>query len=342
MQITTANLKFFFTTQETIFWQAYKTAPTWYNRITTTYPVRTEQWVSGWLGMMQKAREWDGPRIVNTPAPQTYLVPIRNYELTWAIDKFKLEDDQFGIYSAQFAYQAMQLAKWPDYQIRDLLFGLGAYTGGAQVGVDGVTNWNTAHPVNPYDASYGTYSNDYRGGGFTVDGTLVGGALTPNGFNTLYSQMSMFKADNGEALGLVPDLVVCSPLLRAQAMTILNAQFIASATIGSIGTGAVGTNNAPLVGATDNPLKGAADVLVVPDFMTNGDTQASWILCQTNNVPIKPFSWLLRKAPVVTPRIAPDDPIVFDAHQFVYGAEMRGAPAWALPWLACISGPVGT
>lgn len=338
MQISTANLKFFFTAQETRFWQAYKAATTWYSQIATVYPVSTEQWVSGWIGMMQKARVWDGPRIVTTPAPQTYLVPIQPFELTWAIDKFKLEDDQFGIYNAEFEYQAIQLAKWPDYQLRDLIFDLGFWTGGYQNGVDGISNWNTAHPVNPYDASYGTYSNDFRGT-FTVDGTVVGGGLTVNGFNSLWSTMSMFKADNGEALGIVPDLVVASPLLRAQGMTILNAQYIATTTIGGLGTGAVGTGNAPLVGATENPLKGAADILIVPDFLTNEETQNSWLLCQAKRGPFKPFSWLLRKAPVVTPRISPDDPAVFDAHQFIYGAEMRGAPAWSLPFLACISGP---
>lgn len=341
-QISTANLPFFFTALETRFWQAYKVTERWSDQIATTYSVGTEQWVSGWIGMLNKMRVWDGPRIVNTPAPQTYLVPIQPFELTWAIDRFKLDDDQHGIYQAEFEYQALQAKKWPDYQLRDLIFNLGAWTGNAQIGTDGVTNWNTAHPVNPYDASYGTYSNDFRNGGFTVDGELIGGALTPNGFNSLWSQMSMRKSDNGEALGIVPDLVVCSPVLRAAAMTILNAQFIASASIGGIGTGAIGTSNAPLVGATDNPFKGAADMLVVADFMTNAATQNSWMLMQTKNMPVKPLSWLLRMAPEMTPRVAPSDPSVFDLHQYLYGVTARGAPAWSLPFLSSISGPVGT
>ncbi len=100
MQLTTANLKYFFTALETRFWQAYKAAPTWHQQIATEYPVGTEQWVSGWIGMLNKMRVWDGPRIVNTPAPQTYLVPIQPFELTWGIDKFKIEDDTHGIYAS--------------------------------------------------------------------------------------------------------------------------------------------------------------------------------------------------------------------------------------------------
>lgn len=338
MQLSTANLKFFFAGLETRFWQAYKVAPTWHQQLASIYPVGTEQWVSGWIGMLNKMREWTGPRIVREPAPQTYLVPIQNFELTWGIDKFKLEDDQHGIYTAEFEHHGTQNAKWPDYQIRDLIFNTGSQTGARQIGTDGLTNWNTAHPVNPYDAGFGTYSNDYRGG-FDVDGVTVGGALSVNGFNSVWADMAIRKSDNGEALGLVPDLLVVSPINKMSAATILNSQFIAAPQLGSLGTGAVGTANGPMVGATENPLKGWTDTLVVPDFSITAAISQMWLMLQSKNMPVKPFSWLLRKAPVLVPRTDPTDPVVFDVHQFVYGSEARGAPAWALPFLGSISGP---
>lgn len=338
MQLTTSNLRYFFTGLEQRFWMAYKTAPTWYQDVTTTYPVGTEQWVSGWLGMLAKVREWTGPRIVREPAPQTYLVPIQNFELTWGIDKFKMQDDQHGIYTAEFAFHGMQNAKWPDYQVRDLIFNQGSQTGSRQTGTDGVTNWNTAHPVNPYDAGFGTYCNDYRGG-VTIGGQTVGGALSVPGFNTVWADMAIRKSDNGEALGLVPDLIVVSPLLKMAAATILNSQFIAAPQYGSVGSGAVGTANGPFVGAAENPIKGWTDTLVVPDFSSTSAIQQMWLMLQTKNMPVRPFSWLLRQAPIVTPRVDPSDPVVFDSHQYLYGSEMRGAPAWSLPFLGSISGP---
>lgn len=338
MQLTAANLSFFFTAMETRFWQAYKATQPWSSQIATTYPVGTEQWVSGWTGMLEKMREWVGPRIVRTPAPQTYLVPMQIFELTWGIDKFKLKWDQHGIYGSHFQHHGTQNAKWPDYQLRDLIFGLGSQIGPRQLGVDGLTHWNTAHPVDVYDAGKGTYSNDFRGGGIVVDGVNVGGAVSVNGFNTLYNEMGNRKSESGEALGINPDLVVSSTFNRASFAVILNSQFIAPAQIGSLGTGPVGTANAPFVGAMNNPLVGWCDTLIAPDFGITAATKPLWLMLQTKGTPVQPFSWLVNQAPILTPRTNPDDPVVFDTKQFVYGSEAVGAPAWALPFLSSISG----
>ena len=77
MLITPQNLNIFFTAVETRFWTAYTAAPLVYQKLATTYPVATEQWVSGWIGMLDKLREWQGSRVVHTPAPQTSFAPVR-------------------------------------------------------------------------------------------------------------------------------------------------------------------------------------------------------------------------------------------------------------------------
>ncbi len=338
MILSTSNLNLFFTAMETRFWQAYKVAAPWSTQLATPFPVGTEQWVSGWTGMLEKMREWVGPRIVRTPAPQTYMVPMQVFELTWGIDKFKLKWDQHGIYGSHFAHHGTQNAKWPDYQLRDLIFGLGSQGGSRQLGTDGLSHWNTAHLVDVYDAGKGTYCNDFRGG-VTVDGVNVGGALSPNAFKTLFANMSTRKSDNGEALGLVPDLVVGSSMLKGEMDVVLKNQFIAPSQYGGIGTGPVGTANGPFVGAMNNPTMGWADSLIVPDFAITAATQSQWLLLQTKGMPMLPFSWLLNQAPTLTPRTDPADPVVFDTRQFVYGSEAVGAPAWSLPFLSSISGP---
>ena len=68
MLITPANLNIFFTALETRFWTSVGTTPVYYDRLTTTFPVGTEVWLSGWLDMIDKVREWVGPRITHTPA----------------------------------------------------------------------------------------------------------------------------------------------------------------------------------------------------------------------------------------------------------------------------------
>lgn len=326
MLITPTNLSFFFTGLETRFWTAYDVAPTFYDKVATTYPVGTEQWVSGWMGMLQKMREWKGSRVVNTPAPQTYLVPMQVFEQTNSIDQFKLEDDTFGVYYPIVTDMGMQSRKWPDYQLRDLLQNTGSQTGPRQNGLDGLTHWNTAHPVNFYDASFGTYCNDFRGGGVSINGVLTGGALGINSFSTLWQEMSARKSESGEPIGLMPDLSQFPSQLKLTADTILQAQFMGQPTVGNL------VSN---VGATENMLKGWTDRLITAELNANPTT---WFMLVTNR-PVKPYSWLLRQAPNFVYRNQPQDPVVFDTHTFLYGSMSRGAPAWGFAWLSSISSP---
>jgi phage major head subunit gpT-like protein len=325
MLITPANLSFFFTNVETRFWQAYSTAPTFIDKIATTYPVTSEKWVSGWMGMLDKMRMWKGSRVTRSPAPQTYMVEIQPFELTESIDQFRLEDDTYGIYFPMIAMMGENIKKWPDYALRDLLQNTGDYTGLAQKGIDGLNHWSTVHPVDPYDDSKGTYSNDFRGG-MSVDGITVGGTLGVNSFATLWSEIASRKSENGESLGLLPGLTLAPTQLKLTLDTILQAQFFAPPTLGNLASN---------VGSTENVMKGWTDRLIWPDLSADPTT---WMML-VNDKPVKPFSWLQRQAPNFVYRINPQDPVVFDTHTYLYGSMSRGAPAWGFPWLSAISGP---
>ncbi len=324
-----ANLQFFFTALHSTWGMAYGAAPTMYDKICSTYPVGTEQWVSGWIGMYDKVREWKGSRVVGQPAPQTYLVQIQNFEQTKSIDKFKLQDDSVGapgIYAQHVTNMAIQAKKWPDYQVRDLLQALGSQgSTQRQLGIDGLSHFNTVHPVDFYDSTKGTYCNDFRGG-FSVGGITVGGTLDNQAYSTLWNEFASRKSESGEALGLIPDTTLIPPQLSYTAKTILGAEFFAPATLG---------NFSSQVGAADNMLKGSTDLLMWPDLAGVVD---DWYMLMLKG-PVKPFSWLLRQAPDFTYRINEQDPSVFDTHTYLYGSVSRGAPAWAFPWLSAVSGP---
>lgn len=338
MELTAANLNLFFTSTQVLFGQIYKATPVWYEDLCTTYPATSSEWADAWTGMSEKVREWVGPRVVHTPAPQTYRVRIQKFELTWGIGREQFEDDHLGVFNTRTRTHAIQLAKWPDIQVRDLIFNRGSQTGVRQLGTDGYTHWNTAHPVDIYDASKGTFCNDYRGG-VTINGEFVGGSLNTNSFNAVWNDMSLRKSESGEAWGIEPDLLCCSSSLKATAALILNTQFIATPQVGYQGTGLPGTPNAPMVGASENVLKGWTDTRIIKDFGVTSSTRLQWLMLQAMGMPVKPFSWLLRKAPIVVPRTREDDPVVFDQDEFQFGSRMRGAPAFALPVLSSISGP---
>lgn len=335
MLITPANLNVFFTALDTRFWTAYSNAPTWMEQVTTTYPTGTEQWLMGWIGMLDKLRVWNGPRQTRTPAPQTYTSTVLNWELTEQIDKFKLEDDTYGIYDPTIAFMGYESKKWPDYNIRDLVEGslvTNEYSGTiAQTGPDGVSFWNAAHPVDYYDPSKGTYVNDYGSAGTVINGITVGGAFATNAWATVWSDTAARKNESGERIGVQPNMTMVPLQMKFAASTILQSQFFAPPQLQNLGSGSGA--NAPFVGAMDNPMRGATDLLVNYDL----SSVTAWYILATNK-PIKPFGWVLRKAPVLIPRVSPEDPVVFDTHQFLYGVEARGVAVWSFPWLASRSG----
>lgn len=326
MDITPANLSIFFTALETRWSTAFETTETWSEKVASTYPVNTERWTTGWRDPTGPMTEWTGERNVEAVGLETYTVVIQNFQKTLGVDQFKLADDTHGIYFNLAQDFAVETKKWPDYQLRDLILGLNSQSSTArQLGIDGISHWNTAHPVDFFDASKGNYSNDFRGG-MSVGGVTVGGALGVNPFNTLWQEFANRKKPNGQAMGLEPDLTMVPSQLKATAVTLLQSQFFAPATMGNL-TGQVGS--------LDNPLKGWTDLFINKDLQS---TSTLWWMLVTK-YGIKPFSWLLRQSPDFVARIRPDDPAVFDLHTYLFGSMSRGAPAWSFPWLSAISGP---
>jgi phage major head subunit gpT-like protein len=323
--VSPANLSFFFTTLNTMYWQAFGVAPPWWMKVAQLYPMTTEQLGFGWMGMLDQMRPWTGSRVVRQPAPETYFVRHRPFELTLSIDQFKLADDLWGIYFPTVQFMGRNAAKWPDYQLRNLIRGLAPWTGGAQIGLDGLTHWNTAHPIDVYDATKGTYINDFTGAP-AVNGINTGGALGPNAYATLWQEFVSRKSQSGEALGLVPNLTMLPPQLHLTALTLLTAAFFSPSSLG---------NFAGNVGATENVLRGSTDMMMVPEFAADPST---WYMLDTTG-PVKPFSWCLRAAPDFVYRNQPQDPVVFDQHTYLFGSKAQGVSAWGHAFLSARSAP---
>lgn len=332
-----ANFQIFFTQIKTGYELAYQATPLWNLSLALEVPITNEQVVNGWLGMMPRAREWIGKRIVHTPQPETFLVKVKNFELTWGEDRFKLDDDKlnFNLYAPWVRQHGMMDAKEADYSLRDLIFNTGSWSG--VLGTDGLAIWSAVHPVDVYDSSAGTYCNDFRGG-VSVDGRTVGGALTHSSFKSVYDVASVRKMQNGEAGMTTPNVMLASTLLRGEAELVLKNQFAAPAAFGGMGTGVVGSGNAPFVGAVNNPTMGWVDLTLIEDWAKTSAYGLMWVLAKTNG-PVKPFTLFRRQAAVTVPRVAETDPSVFDSHLYQFGSYQRLAVAPGLPFLSSISGP---
>lgn len=340
MLLTPANLNIFFTATDQRYNQAYQQAESWAQMISTAYPNSTEQWLQGWLGQFDKLREWIGPRTVHVPAPSTYIATVKIFEYTIGIDKFKLQFDQYGIYSDFATRIGYRARKWPDYNLRDLIEASGDYTAAAlQLGTDGVNHWSAVHPVDVWDAGKGTYVNDYGAAGTSINGITVGGTFSTNAWATMYTDHSSRRDESGEKMSILADQTMVPLQLHWEAKTVIQQGFFSPAQIGTLGGGLAPTAgvatpaNTAMVGALDNPFKGSTDLMMNPDLAS---VAAFYLL--TTKGPVKPFGFVQNQAPVIIPRSSPTDPAMFDNRTMLWGVEAVGVAVWAPPFLSSRSG----
>jgi phage major head subunit gpT-like protein len=336
--ITPANWLPLITIANTTIRNAWSSIPLVYPQFTTTVPMGEKTvFEDAWMGRMPKMRLWSGPRVYNEPAAQTYTVVPQPFELSYTIDRFKYDDDGFGVFYPMLLDFALQTKRWPDFQMRDLLEASGAWGSTAsQKGLDGLSNWNTAHQTNIYALAAGTlaagtaYCNDFTSGGVSINGVTVGGALSQTAVLTLIEYMSTIRAEDGERMGVRATHLMHPSTLRAEVEYVLK-NMLAAASVGYTTWGAAQTQ----VGSSDNV---AARMGVEPIENANLASFTKYYLMD-NSKSVKPVRWIEREAVRQTPRVAENDPIVIDSHQYAWTGWGRGAPAWSPAWLMFRSGP---
>jgi phage major head subunit gpT-like protein len=333
--INPAQLNIFMTNASTLIGSVYgmSAADSVYKRITSEYPFgEALTLLLGWTGKLVKPRTWEGPRVVTEPAPETYAVNCMPYEHTVAIDRFRLMDcgGNFGIYYRTLQDQIEELNRMPDYWTRDLIEGLGSYastsgTGNRQLGYDGLTHWNSAHPVDVYNAALGTYCNDFGTAGVVLNGITVGGLFSPTAFATLCEYTPTIKGQDNEPLNIRIDTLMHPPQLRTEVELVLKSTFFAPPAWGTI-TGQVG--------AADNVFKRFGVEPLENTFLTSA---TGWYgLCTKKSY--MPFMWGPREPASITPMVAPNTPNNFANHQLLWGGEGRAAAFWGYEFLSFRSG----
>ena len=336
--ITAQQYAAFITTVDTTIGQIYTQMDpaSTYKEWSTTYPMSGAILNFGWTGMMPKARPWFGSRVVHEPSPQTYQVEPIPYELTYGMERFTFDDSAVNttsIFWRELPDMARQWRRQPEYELRDLLEGTGIQSGFRQNGLDGLTAFNTAHPIDIYNPGFngggnalfssGTYCNDFTGGGVSINGTTIGGALGIVQFSSLLQYMQSIPAEDGEVLGIIPDTMLIPSTLQVEAQFILNATFMAAPTWGAF---------SPLtgqVGSADNQLAKMGVRPLVNRWLRN---TKRWYLMDTSHS-MKPLLWVVRDAARTVPRMNENDPVVFDTHRYLWGGWDRVAPAWNYSWL---------
>lgn len=114
----------------------------------------------GWMKDIPGIREWLGPRVIHNLETADYTIRNKDWELSFGVDRNKIEDDTYGIYSPLFTEMGRQTAEHPNRLVFDLLpagFSTPCY--------DGQYFFDTDHPVTQADGSVASVSNVQAGGG---------------------------------------------------------------------------------------------------------------------------------------------------------------------------------
>lgn len=293
MLVNAGSLRAMFVGLSTEFNNALRAVPTEYADTAMVVQSTGKGMDYAWLTRFPKMRKWLGDKSIKHLKLGTYYVANEDWETTIEVLRNDIEDDQLGIYSAQ-AQMAGQSAGDLFGDILTTLK-LNAWTA---TGMDGVAFYSASHVLTNGEGVSTTYSN-------TSNVALSAATLTAvtNSYGAARAAIMGFKDEEGQPLGLVPDLLEVPPALEATARIIATAQKLA--------------DDSP------NPFVGTCRVVVNPRLTSS----TAWMLHVSTKV-VKPFVIQNRKAPVFVSQTGMDADDVFNRGAFKFGAEARAAGAY--------------
>ena len=98
MDITPSNIRALWTTFSAVFQEGYAGSPTFYDKIATVVPSSSKSNTYGWMSRLPQMREWLGDRVIQNVASYGYQITNKTFELTVAIPREDVEDDNLGVY----------------------------------------------------------------------------------------------------------------------------------------------------------------------------------------------------------------------------------------------------
>lgn len=283
---------------KTLFNNAFTAAPSQWQETAMLVPSTTSQNQYGWLSMFPKMRKWVGEKFIKNLAASKYAVVNDDWEATVAVSRNDVEDDNLGIYGPQAQMAGFSARQLPDEIVADLKNG--AFTATVY---DNQYFYDTDHPVNGVSVSN-------KNTAALSNATL---AAAQASYGAARTAIMAFQDEEGRPLALIPDTLEVPGALADTARMLLE--------------------NDKLADNTPNPYKGTAKLLVNPRLTST----TAWFLHVTS-MPVKPFIYQERKAPVFVSQTSEENDDVFNRAIFKYGAEARAAGGYGL-WQLSFGSP---
>lgn len=287
MLVNKATIAAVFTSLKTTFHNAFDAAPSQWQQTAMLVPSGTSQNDYTWLSLFPKMRKWIGDKVAKAFEAFKYTIVNDDWEATVVVDRNDIEDDTLGIYAPQAQMAGYSAKQLPDEIVSDL-----KNNAFASKCYDGQYFYDTDHPVGEAKTSTSNKGTAaLSGASLTVAAASYGAAR---------SAIMSYTDDEGRPLALVPDTLEVPPALETQAKIICEMDKF--------------SDDKP------NPYKGTAKVVVNPRLTSS----TAWFLHCTS-MPVKPFIYQERKAPVFVEQINEQADDVFNRKKFKFGAEARAA-----------------
>lgn len=310
MIITPSSLDSTFVGFNTSFQQGFNAVQPMASMLATSVPSSGESNVYAWLGKLLRMRKWIGPRQLQNISARSYTLANELFEMSLAVPRAKIADDQLGTFGPLFQEMGQQTALWMD----DLLVkALQLGNTSSALGWDGKNFFATDHPIDLDGRTSGSNAN-----------ILTAAALNETTVDAARVALANFKGEDGRPLGTKLTHILVPPALELAARKVVQAEYLAS-------------------GAT-NVMNQAAQIIVLPQLSdTTNDAAAltSWYALDLSRV-IKPLVSQVREAPDFVSRTDPASDPKFNRDEYEFGSQARGAAGYGLYFTAIRNSTAGT
>jgi phage major head subunit gpT-like protein len=273
----------------TDFNRAFESTSVQWNLTAMEVPSGSSETRYNWFSNFPRMRKWLGEKQIKQLEAHGYTIVNDDWEATVEVDRNDIEDDNIGIYAPQAQMAGWSARQLPDEIVADLKNQ--AFT---QTCYDGQYFYDTDHPV-----AGASVSNK-----LTVALSASTGAAALASYGAARIAIQKFKDEEGRPLNLMPDTLEVPPALEAVGKKLVEAEKL--------------DDDSP------NPYRNTAKLVVNPRLISD----TAWFLHVTS-MPVKPFVYQNRKAPVFVSQTEMQSDNVFLRKKFRFGAEARAAGGYA-------------
>jgi phage major head subunit gpT-like protein len=287
MLVNQATIAAVFVSLKTTFLNAFDAAPSQWQQTAMLVPSGSGQNDYAWLSLFPKMKKWIGDKAIKALEAFKYTIVNDDWEATVEVDRNNIEDDTLGIYAPQAQMAGYSAKQLPDEIVADL-----KNNAFANKCYDGQYFYDTDHPVGEAKTS-----NSNKGTAVLSGATQ---ALAVASYGAARTAIMSFTDDEGRPLGLIPNVLEVPPALEIQGKRLVEMEKLAD--------------------DTPNPYYKTATLVINPRLTST----TAWFLHCTA-MPVKPFIYQERKAPVFVEQTDPQNDNVFMRKKFRFGAEARAA-----------------